>query len=352
MSIPDHPYRAQPQKAFWRQAVQDRHFLEIGDWYERKWPISELRIATAGSCFAQHIGRRLRQGGFRYLDAEPAPTVLPAERHSDFGYGMYSARYGNVYTTRQLLQLLQRALGEFTPVEQAWRHRDGWIDAFRPTIEPEPMASVDEVEALRAAHLAAVRSLFESADLFVFTLGLTEAWLSRRDGAAYPVCPGTQGGQFDPALHAFANLDYTEVMADLEAFIARARSMRPELKFLFTVSPVPLVATATPHHVVPATSYSKSVLRAAAGRLAEKYAYVDYFPSYEIVASTPMRASFFNPDQRTVVEAGVEHVMRQFFLQHPPPPKAGGAAPAPGGAADEDDVVCDEELLATFGDAR
>lgn len=346
----DHPYRRQPPWAFWRQAVQERHFLEVGDWYRRKWDITEDRIATAGSCFAQHIGRRLRSSGFRFVDVEPPPGYLDPTRHLDYGYGMYSARYGNVYTTRQLLQLLQQAMGEFTPRELAWPHESGWVDAFRPTIEPEPLSCVDEVRALRDAHLAAVRQLFEGCDLFVFTLGLTEAWVSRTDGAVYPLCPGTSGGRFDPQQHAFVNLGFADVLADMEAFIDRAHQINPRMRFLLTVSPVPLMATATSDHVAVATSYSKSVLRAVAGQLAQTHECVDYFPSFEIVSSTFMRGSFYNPDQRTVVESGVEHVMRQFFKEHVPP---AARAPASGPAADdttEDDVVCDEELLAAFGE--
>ncbi|MEK8031842.1 GSCFA domain-containing protein [Ideonella sp. DXS29W] len=346
----DHPYRSQPPWAFWRQAVQEHHFLEVADWYRRKWTIEGDRVATAGSCFAQHIGRRLRGSGFRFVDVEPAPSFLAPERHLEFGYGMYSARYGNVYTTRQLLQLVQQAFEEFQPQEVAWSHGTGWVDAFRPTIEPQPLTCVDEVLALRAAHLTAVRQLFESCDLFVFTLGLTEAWISRIDGAAYPVCPGTSGGTFDPARHVFANLSYTEVLADMESFIERVRQINPRMRFLLTVSPVPLMATATPDHVAVATSYSKSVLRAVAGHLAQSREYVDYFPSYEIISSTFMRGAFYNPDQRTVVESGVEHVMRQFFKEHIPPAAQAPADTAARSDLNDDDVVCDEELLAAFGE--
>jgi hypothetical protein len=52
----------------------------------------------------------LEQAGFTYLRTEamhPAFADLPEER---FGYSRYSAAYGNVYTARQLLQLLKRAL--------------------------------------------------------------------------------------------------------------------------------------------------------------------------------------------------------------------------------------------------
>jgi hypothetical protein len=354
MSAADHPYRRQPPHAFWRQSIAERHCLEIEPWYRRKWSLEDARIATAGSCFAQHIGRRLRHSGFRFVDVEPPPAFLPPERHLDYGYGMYSARYGNVYTSRQLLQLLQQAMNDFTPREFAWRRDDGWVDALRPTIEPDPLESMDEVWALRENHLAAVRRLFETCDVFVFTMGLTESWVSTSDGTAYPLCPGTSGGKFDASLHAFVNLEYQDVLQDMESFIERAKSINPDMRFLLTVSPVPLMATATAEHVAVATMHSKSVLRAVAGYLCHHRADVDYFPSFEIVSSPFMRGSFYNPDWRTVVEAGVEHVMRQFFREHPAParPEPQNEVEASGagaGAAADDDVVCDEELLAVFG---
>jgi len=232
----------------------------------------------------------------------------------DYGYSMYSARYGNVYSPRQLLQLLQRSVGEFNPKETAWALNDGFVDPFRPTIEPEPMVSIEEVEASRASHLKSVAHLFEQTDVFVFTLGLTEAWISKSDGSVFPICPGTKGGSFDGNAYKFANFSHAEVCADLEAFMQRARAINSNMRFLLTVSPVSLMATATNQQVVVATSYSKSVLRAAAGYLAEIYDYVDYFPSYEIISSHVMRSAFYENDMRSVVSAGVEHVMKQFFL--------------------------------------
>ena len=344
----DHPYRQQPKKAFWRNVVQDTYPLDITDWYSKKFSLEEKRIATAGSCFAQHIGRELREQGFNYVDLEPAPDFLNKSHWLNFGYGMYSARYGNVYTPRQLLQLTQRALGEFSPRESAWKKDHGFVDPFRPTIEPEPFAGIDEVELHRKHHLQSVAGLFEAADVFVFTLGLTEAWLSIQDGAVYPVCPGTAGGEFDSAKYKLVNFSYPEVRKDMEAFFNRARQINPKMRFLLTVSPVPLTATATPQQVIVATTYSKSVLRAVAGFLAEKYAYVDYFPSYEIISSHVMRGQFYNPDMRSVAQAGVDHVMQQFFKEHTPPAKA--AEHGDRSEKSSEDIACDEELLAAFGE--
>lgn len=346
--VPSHPYRGRPARTRWRTVAEAAHPLDVEDWYRRKFELSGSPIGTAGSCFAQHIGRELREKGFRFVDVEPPPGILHRRSHAAFGYGIYSARYGNVYTTRQLLQLLQRALGEFRPVEAAWPCDDGAVDPFRPTIEAGPLRDRDEVEAMRAEHLARVAKLFESIDVFVFTLGLTEAWEDTRDGAVYPVAPGVSGGIHDPGIHRFVNFAHHEVKADLEAFMLRARGINARMRFLFTVSPVPLMATGTDHHVIPATTYSKSVLRAVAGELADTHPDVDYFPSYEIIASHVMRGMFYNADMRTVHRAGVAHVMRQFFSQHPPPADTAPArapAPAPDDAVDEDDLVCDEELL-------
>jgi hypothetical protein len=349
----EHPYRAQPAKAFWRQTVGGKDPLAITDWYVKKWPITDARISAAGSCFAQHVGRHLRNSGFRFIDVEPPPAALRPDRWLDYGYTMYSGRYGNVYSPRQLLQLLQRAKGTFKSAEPAWAYKGGYVDPFRPTIEPEPYATVAEMETARAAHLRAVRRMFRRTDVFVFTLGLTEAWRSKVDGAIFPVCPGTQGGEFDPARYEFVNFSYDEIHRDLTRFMKAARRLNRNMRFIFTVSPVPLAATATQKQVAVATMYSKSVLRAVAGYLADTLPYVDYFPSFEIVSSHVMHGMFYEPDQRNVMSDGVEHVMKQFFSQHQPPQNA-VRPPRPANIEDEDDddVVCDEELLAAFGDGK
>lgn len=344
-----HPYQGLAERAFWNRAVENRHALDIADWYRRKFSIAGLAIAAAGSCFAQHIGRQLRRNGYRYVDVEPPPSFLKPQSWLDFGYGMYSARYGNVYTPRQLLQLLQRALGEFEPEDRSWVHGSGHVDPFRPTLEPEPYESVDELLACRQEHLLAVRRLFETTEVFVFTLGLTEAWECVHDGAVFPVAPGVSGGVWDPQRYRLRNLRCDEVLDDMERFLARVREINPGMKFILTVSPVPLMATATDQHVVVATSYSKSVLRAAAGQLAARHDHVDYFPSYEIIGAPAMRAQFYNPDMRTVSNYGVDHVMRQFFAQHRPE-SAEAPEAAPAAADDPEDIACDEELLRAFGE--
>lgn len=364
------PYDSQPDSAFWRRVIGEREPEQIGDWYSKRFALDGKKIAAAGSCFAQHIGRHLRNSGFDYIDAEPPPPGLPEDEYLAWGYRMYSARYGNVYTSRQMLQLIDRATGTFTPREDHWEKDGGVVDPFRPTIEPEPFGSVAELRALRRDHLEATAAVFETADVLVFTLGLTEAWLSREDGACFPLCPGTAGGRFDPAQHRFQNLSSAEVRADMEAFLARARAINPRLEVLLTVSPVSLMATATPRQVSVATVYSKSVLRAVAGELCDAHDFIDYFPSYEMIVGPASRGRFFKPGMRDVAPAGVAYVMGHFLAEHRPPgaapvpdpvpaPRAPALKPRPAPSPsvappapppdDDEEVKCDEELLNAFG---
>lgn len=339
-----HPYSGRPASAFWKETVSGNRPLEITDWYKRKFDISGMPIATAGSCFAQHIGRAVRYRGYPFIDVEPAPAALPAEDRHSFGFETYSARFGNIYTSRQLLQLVQRATGELVPLEDHWSFRDGFVDPFRPTIEPTPFESVEELRRNREAHLKRVLRLFAESGLLIFTLGLTETWASRSDGSVFPLAPGVAGGAYDPDKHAFINLSYPDVVEDMEGLVSRVREFNPRMHFILTVSPVPLAATATPDNVVVATVHSKSVLRAACGHLASKFDFVDYFPSYEIISSHPMKGIFYAADGRSVTPDGVEHVMGQFFSAHPPP--AGAEMARSADPVPWLDSACDEELLA------
>ena len=308
-----HPYKSLPDKAFWRRSVAQPPMDEVdpvGTFNLHLTP--DMKVATAGSCFAQHIARHLKASGFNYYVAEKGHPILPETVLSDHGYGLFSARYGNLYTARQLWQLIERAYGRFEPQEPPWIDEDGSVrDPFRPTIQPGNFVSVDEMCSDQAQHLAHVRKMFENLDVFIFTLGLTECWESRADGAVFPLCPGVEGGTFDSKLYAFRNQDIEEVLEDMEAFFGRLKEINPKAQAILTVSPVPLMATAEPGaQVLAATTYSKSVLRVAAETLRKRYDYIHYFPSYEVITGAYNHGAYYADDLRNVTEEGVEHAMK------------------------------------------
>jgi hypothetical protein len=96
---------------------------------------------------------------------------------------------------------------------------------------------------------------------------------------------------------------------------------------------------------------------------------LDYFPSYELIATPFSRGAFFEDNMRSVTEAGVQQVMDIFFSEHSnlAEESAVAQAPPPHGsrakkrvarqrrrqrrlAAQQSaqEVVCEEEMLEAF----
>ena len=344
-----HPYRGLPADQFWSTAIPAVAAAELDPVRDVKFTFSpQEAVAAAGSCFAQHIARHLQQSGFNYLQVEaPASPTEP----------VFSARFGNIYTTRQLHQLLLGAYGLHRPATRTWRRADGrFIDPLRPQMFPAAFASPEEVMAERRRHLLAVRRVFQECRVFVFTLGLTEAWLAP-DGTALPVPPGVLGAETSDEAR-FVNLSVAEMRRDLDLFLADLFAVNADVRVILTVSPVPLVATYENRHVLVANTYSKAALRVVAEEVAQSHEAVAYFPSYEIITAPQMRGAYFEPDLRGILPAGVSHVMR-VFTKHlmraagEPAPVAARREAAPvvpsqaarASYAALSEILCDEELL-------
>src|SRR5215470_4003311 len=112
-----HPYKSFPSRQFWSRAVVEtfdpsdiatvpRPLIRRGD-----------RIVSAGSCFGANLVPYLENNGFCYLRTEHQHPAFGRVAPEAMSYATYSAAYGNVYTARQLYQLLLRALGRFSPQE-------------------------------------------------------------------------------------------------------------------------------------------------------------------------------------------------------------------------------------------
>lgn len=322
--------------------------FDLEDYHKPDFPLKDMKIATAGSCFAQHIGAWLKNNTIcaEFMDVEPAPPFLDKKFHQRYGYDLFSARYGNIYTVAHLLQLIREAKGKLPAfTENVWPKGDGWVDPFRPTIEPEPYISPDEVIEQRKYHLAKTLELFSGCDVFIFTAGLTEAWVSKTDGAVYPVVPGSSaGGQYDPDKYEFKNFNYMQISRQLDDFYNELLEINPSCKLIFTVSPVPLTATAVSRHVLTSNSYSKSTLRAVIGDFISRKENTDYFPSYEIISSHVTGGSLFMPDKRRVSQFGVNLVMNYFAQVY----KLNIQETSVDNQTESGNDICDEQILDAF----
>lgn len=354
------PYENLPDKAFWKSAVASKSMFDISDLWCPKFNIQpDDKISTFGSCFAQHIGKALNSKGFNWIITEKAPQQVSDTLAKKYNYGIFTARTANIYTTSLLKQWTEWALGKKNIPDEIWEKSGRYYDPFRPRIEPNGFESVDEVKKSQREVLKAFKTSIELSDYFVFTLGLTESWFNKELGYEYPMCPGTVVGEFDENKHFFVNQQFEKIRVNLSDALALMNDVNPRLKFILTVSPVPLTATNSGKHVAVATMASKSVLRAVADQFAINRSNVDYFPSYEIINSPIFKGVFFEPNQRSVVSYGVNFVMDSFFKClvdkfGKPIVKDDNKHQLESKVSDLNinevfDPTCEEELLAAFG---
>ncbi len=267
------------------------------------------KVATFGSCFAENLGPALKEQGYTWFDTEQAPDIFVPEIKKKYNYGIFSARTGNINTVAALRQWVSWAIGVETPPEEIWQKGGRFFDPFRPSIEPDGFASPEELLASRNTVLRAIRKIAERTDWFVFTLGQTEGWVNSSRGYIYAMHPAEVALEFDSNDHLLKNYSFLEVSDDLNWIIDVISTINKKIRFVFTVSAIPLTAAESGN---AATPFSQSLLREAALTVAENRDFVDYFPSYEIVTAAPSRAMFYEPGEQAA-KPGAEFAMYCFF---------------------------------------
>lgn len=362
MSSAPSPYSTLGKEKFWKTAVADRaDDLFFDAIWKPKFAIPQRKFLTAGSCFAQHISRWVIENGFHWIDSEPAPPDMAEAERQNWGYAVFSFRTGNIYTAALLKQWIFQAVGLAPIIQEEIEYQGAFYDPFRPSLPVQGFNTRSSLREARQFTLDCIKTALTEADLFVFTLGLTEGWVDVA-GFCYPLCPGTIVGNFEPIRHRFHNYGFEEIRDDLIQVFDAIKAINPDMRFILTVSPVPLTATAADEHVLVATTYSKSVLRAVAALLKNTRSDVDYFPSYELISSHATRGRFYSDNLRSVTAEGVNHVMAHFSaairenaarrepaLMHVSPTRKAQPV-APG--KDPVGLVCEEILLESWRDNR
>lgn len=307
------PYKKLPEFCFWRN-LSNKPLEELENIkLEKKFQIKEnYKVSSAGSCFAKNISKFLVNNTNNYFITEKKHDLISEAISQKFNYEVYSARYGNIYTAKQLYQLLLMSQKKFFPIEKYWTVKDRYIDPIRPLIQPNGFNSKKELLLDRVQHLEFVYKMFKESDVFIFTLGLTELWINKLDGTAYPVCPLVVNDKLNKKSYQFINQNFSQVLEDMTKFISSLKKINKKIKIVLTVSPVPLVATAEKRDVLISNVYSKSVLRNVAEELQKKNEDIYYFPSFEIITSLTSKSFFYENNFRDVTELGVQLAMNCF----------------------------------------
>ncbi|AJE45938.1 GSCFA domain-containing protein [Celeribacter indicus] len=303
------PYDHLPSRAFWRSGVALQPPEAIEALFVPKFAVGpDTRIVTAGGGLSQHLHRALANRGWTVTEAEPAPEERRDAEARD--RELSPACDDSADSLRHMLRRLREATGEIAPAGPV-RHRDGRAGAPQPpNRSPAGGDSPETMRPAQADHLAALRGALADADLFVLTLG----------PAAMPE-HGTAGD--GPAAPAERAPTLPELRADLAALRALLTTLRPGIRLLLMLSPVPPAAAADMERLSAAT-HATSVLRAAAGEFAAAHEDVDYAPAFELLTGPAAGNRLYDPDLRRLTPAGISAATRMVLTAY----ETIGAGPA------------------------
>ena len=238
-------------------------------------------ITAFGSCFAVYISRFLHKRGYSVFGKHNN-----LQSHIiQFGEGMVNSF--------ALLQQFEWALEGKAFPENLWFSQDKDVATPDPAVQAE------------------TREIILNTDLFVMTLGLSEIWFDKRTGDA--LWRAVPASLFDENIHGFRVSSHQENYDNLVKIVTLIRAAKPSAKIIFTVSPVPLMATFRPISCLTASSVSKSILRSALDQLMRDHASdgnLFYFPSFEIVKEFFIDP--YQPDNRHPKDEIVDFIMRTF----------------------------------------
>lgn len=304
------PVRKIPTKA----QLADSGIAPILDGWSPARPLigADTRVIGVGSCFARYFVLWLAERGFnRAVDSSPYNALV-----------RYSAAFESPAV---IAQQFRWAFDEFDSKNALWIGKDR--EVFEPNEERKRL----------------VRDTFEKTDVLILTLGLSEVWYDKLTGE--PLWRALTRRYYDPSRHAFR----VESMADTKRYLEKIEDIRrrhlPNMKIIYTVSPIRLTSTFRPVSALTANSASKAILRGALDEFLRDHQdrlgrELFYFPSYEIV--NDYFRDPFEEDNRHVTGFVAGHVLRT-FAQHYCEPEMLAAAPtsAPPTGWDKLDIFLD-----------
>ena len=275
------------------------------------------KIISLGSCFAREIKFWLLNNGFNYLLCEDKKNPWKSKEIFTGDNGTSPNEHASIAWERVYNTFTFKHIVDYTfnnsymderLIDVNIKGKNYVSDIIRTRIlYPNKEIAIKDVKN----HIEESKKMFTSADIVIFTLGLTEIWESKKRGIVASTNPFKHYKLPDD--FKFRVSRFNENLENLKYSYEILKKHNKNLKFLVTVSPVHLLATYRDDlDVISASCNSKSTLRSVADEFKDIDG-VTYFPSYEI-ASIAAGLDGVNafPDNHHVSKKVVNHIMQTF----------------------------------------
>lgn len=233
-----------------------------------------------GSCFAEHIGKRLAALRFKSTVNPNGILYNPLNIADAIG----RALNGESYTDADLLNREEIIL--------SWQHHGAQYGLNRTDF----LEYLNEKLERLGANLKTVNTL-------VLTFGTAYHWVLKADAKRVVNCHKQHSSLFDKKLAS------TKVLASAyTALIEQIQDVNPSLQIILTVSPVRYKRDG-----IIENNRSKSRLLLLCEYLEEQYSQVRYFPAYELLIDGLRDYRFYASDRVHPSQEAVDFVWKQFL---------------------------------------
>jgi hypothetical protein len=251
------------------------------------------KIATIGSCFAERLKDWLIGNNYNVQDGD----------------------WNKVYNPRNIKQIIQLALepDTFSCYEEFWvfdgDYRHPYIKG-RAQPYPLPNNPKQARDAMKLLH-ASYTSIFKDIEVLIITLGQTEYWAHKSQPKVPFYAAPFVGIKEGDSNHICGDLTLEEIKFELNEIVRLLTKYNPKIKILFSISPIPLVATVSNDlSAYISAGFSKSKLHSSTLEFIQNKSNLYYMPSFEMVNSHPYTS--FEEDGRHVPQHIADIIMETF----------------------------------------
>lgn len=237
------------------------------------------KMWTIGSCFADEIGSRL------------------ADRLFDIRVNPMGTLYNPVSVARSLDSIIT---GRTYSADSLLEHNGLWHSPdfhsdFSGENAAEVLARINNTVTTLAAELPQL-------DTLMVTFGSARMFVDRATSQPVANCHKLPASQFE-----VRDLTVNEIAPLFGTLIARLRSVAPQLKLIFTVSPIRHAS-----YGMHADRLSKATLLLAVDRICREIDGCTYFPAYEIMNDELRDYRFYAADMIHPSQVACDHIYNRF----------------------------------------
>lgn len=237
------------------------------------------KLLSMGSCFSENIGGRLLEYKFSII-------VNP---------------YGILFNPIAITESLQHIIDyrQFSESD-IFYYNQRWQSFFHHG----RFANVDKEICLNEVNTAIKQThqQIQNLDYLIVTLGTANVFVHKKSNQIVANCHKMPSDEFERK-----RLTINEITAAFEPIFGQLKRINPNLKIIFTVSPVRHIRDGFVEN-----QRSKATLLLAIDELVKKYYFVSYFPAYELVIDDLRDYRFFKDDMIHPSKLAVDYVWDYF----------------------------------------